>query len=160
MIQLGMAEVLAPGGLRIRIYGLPAPKGSPKIQTRDRAGRTLHHPRVLPDSPALERWARCVAGSALAAVHRRPQPFFRRRPLAVEITFVMPRPATRRKALFAHYAVGDLDKLVRATLDPLHGTVFDNDSRVVELIARKRYEEPGASIPLGAICDIWPLDAA
>lgn len=143
--------------VRFRVFGVPAPKGSMKIMRRGAKAW------LIPDNPpALERWTRAVAGSAMAAVHRaHARPVFALRPLAVEITFVLERvTATAKKAQWAHYSHGDLDKLVRATLDPMEGLVFDNDRRIVELTARKRYEDPGSGLPLGAQIDVWPLDAA
>lgn len=145
--------------VRFRVFGVPAPKGSMKIVPGGRRGMG----QLIPDNPpVLERWTRAVAGSALAAVHRSPaRPVFVNRPLAVEITFVLERvTATSKKASWAHFAPGDLDKLVRATLDPMQGLVFDNDKRICEITARKRYEDPGAGVPLGACIDVWPLDAA
>ena len=40
----------------------------------------------------------------------------------------------------------DVDKLVRALLDGMAGTVFRNDSQVVELFARKQYGAPCAHV--------------
>jgi Holliday junction resolvase RusA-like endonuclease len=37
----------------------------------------------------------------------------------------------------------DVDKLARTTLDALTGIAFDDDSRIVDLVTRKRYAEPG-----------------
>lgn len=150
-----------PDHVRFRVFGSPAPKGSPNVVTRDRHGQPLKAPRVLGDSPALARWDRAVKGCALAAVHGRGRPVYVGRPLACEIHFVLPRPAAASRRYHAHYAQGDLDKLVRATLDPLEGLVFDNDRRIVELSATKAYAgSPGSvlDLPLGAVVDVWPLD--
>lgn len=153
-----------------RVFGMPAPKGSMKPVYRLVNGRLVGRVQLVPDNPpALKRWSAAVAGSALAALHgkrwsaadRLVKPFFRDRPLACEITFVLERSTkTAQAAQWAHYAQGDLDKLVRATLDPMEGLVFDNDRRICELTSRKRYEEPGAGVPLGALVSVWPLDAA
>lgn len=155
MTQAELAGMGWPfNAVRFRVFGVPHPKGSMKIVPGGRGGRG----QLVPDNtPALERWTKAVAGSALAAVHRsQVRPVFQRRPLAVEITFVLERGSAKRS--WAHYAQGDLDKLVRATLDPMEGLVFDNDRRIVELTARKRYDDPGAGVPLGALIDVWPLD--
>ena len=44
----------------------------------------------------------------------------------------------------------DLDKVCRSTLDALTGIAFEDDSKVIHLLANKRYcragEEPGAAI--------------
>jgi crossover junction endodeoxyribonuclease RusA len=150
--------------ISFRVFGMPFPKGSMKpVYRLGAGGRLIGRVQLVPDNPpALKRWSAAVAGSAIAAIPRGPaRPFFRDRPLACEITFVLERATkTAQKANWAHYAQGDLDKLVRATLDPMEGLVFDNDRRICELTSRKRYEEPGAGVPLGALVSVWPLDAA
>ena len=77
-------------------------------------------------------------------------------PLFVEIIFWLPRPKSHyRTGKFAgelkpnapthsvSSGSGDLDKLIRCTLDGLQakcgGTVFEDDSQVVALVAEKRY---------------------
>jgi Holliday junction resolvase RusA-like endonuclease len=139
--------------LRIVVYGEPAPKGSPRVVTK-RRGRLLRRPLVLDDSEATSRWGRTVAGAALAAmatscIHDRP--WFRMRALRVSIVFRLPRPPTEPERPWPHVKP-DLDKLVRATMDPLERIVFDSDSRIVEFAVRKEYarphHSPGATIEI------------
>lgn len=78
-------------------------------------------------------------------------PLFVDIPLAVEMTFRMARPSghwskrggLKLSAPVAPSVTPDIDKIVRSTLDSITGLIFDNDSRVVELVARKIYAEPG-----------------
>lgn len=130
--------------IRIDAWGTPAPKGSPKLQTRDRHGRPLKFPRVLPDSPALERWSRCVAGAALIQCMGEVRPLLAAEvPLIVGLEFRMTRPTSVSERKRPEPSVKpDLDKLVRATLDPLHERLFADDSAIVGMVARERYATP------------------
>ncbi len=145
-----------------RVFGIPRPKGSMVARIRRVKGRPVGRPWVVAaDDGALHLWSKSVSGSALAAVHRHPvRPVYQGRPLAADVTFVLERTTkTSQVARWAHYAAaGDLDKLLRATLDPMEGIVFDNDKRFVEIACRKRYHDEGAGVPVGAIVQVWPLD--
>lgn len=64
-------------------------------------------------------------------------------PVVVELCFVLPRPKSRPRDVFVAVKP-DLDKLVRAVLDGLTSTktevgLLRDDSRVVRLVAEKRY---------------------
>ncbi len=149
----------------LEVAGRPAPKGSPRI-VRNKGSRKI---KVLKDSDKTEMWHECVARSAARALKGRPQPAFVHQALAARLIFWFPRPSghfsknkSKRGQLVpsapAHPAVKpDIDKLVRATLDPLEGIVFDNDSRIVELCATKRYLDghhfEGAYIELRSLED-------
>lgn len=69
---------------------------------------------------------------------------------AVDLTFYMPKPKSKPKTQTLVSTKPDIDKLIRAVLDSLTGTIITNDSRVVDIVARKRYsiEAPGVSIKL------------
>ena len=58
-------------------------------------------------------------------------------PVSVKVRFFLPRPSTVRREYPSVYP--DLDKLVRSTLDALNKGVIDDDSRIVDLDAKKRY---------------------
>lgn len=141
-------------GILVRVFGEPAAKGSPKLQTRDRNGQPLKFPRVLPDSTKLERWTRAVEASAMAAVSKRVKPVFDGKvPLGADVHFYMPRPATVKRPWPS--VKPDLDKLVRAVLDPLHGLVFKDDGSVVRIHTSKSY--PDADGFIGCVLEVWPL---
>ncbi len=137
--------------VRIVVHGTPAPKGSPRVITKGRGGVPLKAPRVIKDSEETENWHALVAHAAEEAMSGR-KPFFQQA-LSVRTTFYLLRPQ-------GHYGVRglrpsaprwpktkpDLDKLLRATMDPLENVVFDGDSRIVEHVARKAYAELGESI--------------
>lgn len=148
--------------IRFDVIGTPAPKGSPKVVTKGRGGKPLPFPRVLADSEKTKTWAHEVANQAqIAMVGYRP---FAGRPLLVDVTFRFVRPAGHfhrktgellPKAPRFPAVKPDIDKLVRNTLDPMHGLVFDDDSRVIEMHAHKVYalpgEAPGARIVVHAL---------
>jgi crossover junction endodeoxyribonuclease RusA len=76
-------------------------------------------------------------------------------PVAVEMSFFMPRRAAEPKRTTpAHTRKPDLDKLQRAILDSLTGIVFTDDSQVTRVTGSKRTaaigEQPGVFIFWGA----------
>jgi len=103
----------------------------------------------------LQGWDRSVRIAAVEAVGVCAAPPFVDVALEVAIVFRLARPA-------GHWGKGknagklspsaprypttkpDADKICRATLDSLTGIVFDDDSRIVELLVRKEYAQPGA----------------
>lgn len=85
-------------------------------------------------------------------------------PVSVSITFRFLRPKShynksglspKAPALLTSKKKGDIDKLSRAVLDALTGTLLHDDSQVVQLAAHKRYTTPG-EYP-GALITIIPL---
>ena len=140
--------------IKIRVNGLPAPQGSKR-----HLGRGI----LVESSKRAKPWRQDVKldsrdqykGETLTG------------PVFIEITFWLPRPQSHyRTGKYAGqlkpnapvYSTsaqgGDIDKLVRCTLDGLSakcgGTVIADDSLVVGLICEKRYvtsqEGVGATI--------------
>jgi Holliday junction resolvase RusA-like endonuclease len=60
----------------------------------------------------------------------------------VRLTFRMPRPKYLKMKKALAVKRPDIDKLARAVLDGLTGTIIEDDSQIVSLIAAKRYCEP------------------
>lgn len=161
---MAMVSAWPAEGIRFEVFGIPAPKGSHTAVMRGRRAF------VIPvGSAALKRWEKAVRTCAQLAARDRPSPLarlgvsnepsplFRGRALAVDLTFYLARPAARRLAQFAQFAPGDIDKLARATLDPLQGLLFDNDTRIVRLTVEKRYPDLNRE-KVGCDIDVWPLD--
>lgn len=74
-------------------------------------------------------------------------------PVECVLDFVLPVPKTREGELWPiGKNTGDVDKLTRATLDGLTGSLWHDDSQVVRLLASKRYanlslgRQPGVTI--------------
>lgn len=148
--------------ISLEVVGTPKPKGSPKVVTRGRGGVPLPYPRVLPDSPETASWAAEVGLAARAAMAELPM--FVGQALLVRVVFRLVRPAGHfgkrgLKPSAPEYPATkpDLDKLLRNTMDPLEGVVFDGDSRIVAFDARKVYCEPGEVA--GALITVELLEA-
>lgn len=138
--------------IRFFVPGTPAPKGSPRVIMRGRGGHPLPFPRVLSDSPRTDAWAACVRLFAQQAMRGRTP--WADAALAVDLVFGLARPrmhfgtgknerALRVGAPAAPAVKPDIDKLTRTTLDALQGPVFDEDSRIVHLVASKSYASLG-----------------
>jgi Holliday junction resolvase RusA-like endonuclease len=130
--------------LEIRIPGVPIPQGSLRAFTRNgRAWASSDNPRTRP-------WKAAVTAEAALAVEQAgfETPAYDRRPVAVAITFALPRPKGHfgKKGLLpsaprSPAVMPDLDKLVRAVLDALTGIVWRDDAQVVAIEAYKRYSD-------------------
>lgn len=143
--------------IAFEVYGDPAPKGSMK----------LVRGRLIPSNPhELSRWAKNVAGAAHAAMYGGRHAVYVERELVVRVEFRLLRPrghlnargSVKAGAPLRPCVKPDLDKLLRGVLDPLTGLVFDDDSRIVETIARKVYaEHPGAALRVYALDEVAAL---
>lgn len=124
--------------VEFHINGTPAPQGSKR-----HVGRGV----LVESSKRVKPWRAAVAAAASAQGVRLAGPVF------VRLSFYLPRPAghygTGRNAHKVKASApmwptsrahGDLDKLVRSTLDGLvAGGLLAEDDFVVELTASKRY---------------------
>lgn len=142
--------------LTIRVLGSPAPKGS---------GRAINGIFVTGSSGKnakdIRSWESGVREAVANAVGFRTTPMFCGVALRVDVTFYMKRPAghwTPKGAFSAKareqpypFNKPDVDKLLRCTLDPMSGAVFDDDCRVVTGLVRKRWALPGQE---GALIEV------
>lgn len=117
----------------IRVDGIPAPQGS-KIRTR--YGMFEASKRVKP-------WREAVA-AAVSNFEPVPAPY------VVAVHFFIPRPATTKAAHPVAPAVGDIDKLLRATYDGLkQGGLIADDRFIIAGSQTKAWageDGPGAVI--------------
>ncbi len=130
------------------IPGQPAPKGSKRGFVGKHTGR-VH--MVEQAGERLVSWNRaCYEAARLAMGEDGMAPAFRNAAVRICLYFEFLRPkghfgkrGLRESA--PRYPTGrpDVDKLARATLDCFTGIVFDDDSRIVELVAVKRYAQEG-----------------
>lgn len=141
------ATLLAPTGLTIRVHGIPVPQGSMKAFNRRGGGP----PIVTSDNPKTRPWKAAISAEAAVAVAKAglEDPAFGRDPVAVAITFRLPRPkghfGTKGLLPSAPKYPGvhpDLDKLARAVLDAMTGIVFRDDAQVVAMEVYKRFADP------------------
>jgi len=141
------------------VPGVPAAKGSMRAWIHPNKQNGKLRAMLAPsNSKDLAQWVNIVRMSVSTrwafGVHRGP--------VALDITYVMPRPN-------AHFGTGrnegvlkgsapevptrkpDIDKLERAIFDALTGTVYHDDAQIVECSHRKRYgEKPGVHIKIKA----------
>lgn len=146
------------------VLGTPAPKGSSRPMLNRKTGIAFSFAGGSKQAEQkLRSWDANVRDQARLAVGESAAPVFVGVPLAVEITFRMQRPAghwgkrgLKPSAPLAPASKPDLDKLARSTLDSLTGLVFDDDSRIVELVVRKVFAEPGLEGARIVVC-AWPV---
>ena len=118
--------------------------------------RSVGHGILLETNKRLRPWRALVTDAALAT----NQPLTPH-PVSISITFRFLRPkghynksglSPKAPTHLTSKQKGDIDKLSRAILDALTGSLLQDDSQVVSLSAHKRYctpeEKPGALITL------------
>ncbi len=123
---------------RLRVAGVPAPKGSLKC-----VGRGARHQLIEDDKTgARRRWRKTLTEAAQQLAGRLPAPLDG--PIAVGVLFVLPRPRASRRQLPTARSAGDLDKLLRMVADVLTcADVIVDDSRIILTIPAKVYETEG-----------------
>ncbi|XVV35051.1 RusA family crossover junction endodeoxyribonuclease [Streptomyces sp. CA-100214] len=157
-----------PPVLRITARGIPGPQGS-----KSHVGNG----RMIESSAKVKPWRDVVAWSAIAARNRVRGWRQLTGPVALSLTFTMPRPRSHfgtgknakvvRPSAPARPAVTpDLDKLVRATCDALKTSrVYRDDAQVVEYRPPfgQWYDTDHLRVPLvldgpGCLILLWALD--
>ena len=121
-------------------------EGTPKAQPRVRACVRGRHASVYTPDTA-DAWKADVRRSAQAKCQT-PEPL--RGPLSVHLTFLMPRPKSRKVDVW-HTSRPDADNLAKAILDALgDACIWCDDAQVAMLGAQKRYvtgdEAPGCTV--------------
>lgn len=118
-----------------RVDGIPAPQGS-KIRTRH--GMFEASKRVKP-------WREAVINAVRDMEQITP-------PYKVTAHFFIPRPKSTTAAYPVAPSIGDVDKMLRATLDGLtQGGVITDDRQVVKAVTSKQWagdDGPGAVIEI------------
>ena len=144
--------------LVLDVDGVPVPQGSKRAFRHSKTGRVV----MVDDNPALAAWRYLLAVRAATGWGRPPLAG----PVAADLRFYLPRPR-------GHYGTGrnmgallpsapalpgvkpDLDKLCRAVFDALTvAGVWAEDSRAVDLTAKKRYADgrpPGVLVTLDEV---------
>ena len=131
--------------LNLRVHGLPAPQGSKK-----HVGRGI----MVESSKRTKPWRQDIISQSWDQYGGEPLTG----PLSIEIVFWFPRPQTHYRVIGGELSnvikdnapthttsaqQGDIDKVVRASLDGLSakcgGCVIQDDSLVVRLTCEKRY---------------------
>lgn len=142
--------------LTFTVPGVSQPKGS----TRAFVPKGWTRPIITSANAKGKGWEQSIAEAASRALaDARLQPFADG-PIAIDVTFYLPRPqkfCTKRYAAIdvPHVTKPDTDKLVRACKDALTRVIWHDDSQVTDVLARKRYcaagELPRAVITVTAV---------
>ena len=122
------------------VRGIAQPKGSTRSFVVRRTSGQLGT-ATTSDNPKLKDWQHAVATEARLAAGG---VFFdRETPVAVSVTFGLPRPASAPKRVTEPIRKPDLDKLLRAVLDGCTGVVWSDDAQVVDVTCRKVFADAG-----------------
>lgn len=139
---------MQPDAITFNVDGMePATQGSK---------RAMPNGVMLETNKRLRPWRSHISDAAISTKHP-----LTRSAVSISITFRFLRPqshfnksglTSKAPAHLTSKQKGDIDKLSRAVLDALTGTLLYDDSQVVQLSAHKRYttsdERPGALITI------------
>lgn len=120
------------------VPGDPVPQARPRVTTRAGFAQTY--------TPAKSRhygsYVRMVAATYAPAE-------LLDQALKLTCCFVIQKPASKPRRCLHPATKPDLDNLVKAVKDALEGVLYTNDSRIVEIAARKVYgTPPGVQVQL------------
>lgn len=148
----GRTLTTQPSGRNVSftVLGIPQPAGSKKAFRHRATGRIV----VTDDAKGSRPWKNTVAAEAAIAMQGRE---LLEGPLALALTFVVPRPKGHlgtgrntgrlRSSAPYHPAVKpDITKLVRAVEDACTGIVWRDDAQIVRQQAVKTYGTPARCI--------------
>jgi Holliday junction resolvase RusA-like endonuclease len=119
--------------IKFTAFGIPQPKGSTKSFVVN--GRAV----TTSDNKKLKPWHTVVA---YAAQEHRPKDGLLQGAVAVDLVFCLIRPksVSVKKRPFPT-TKPDVDKLARGVCDALKGTIYADDSQVVDIRASKIYSD-------------------
>ena len=124
--------------MTITVYGTPAPQGSKR-----HVGRGV----MIESSKKVKPWREAVKWAAIEALVGRGF----EGPVEVEVDFYFTHPKTGKRRS-SHSVKPDIDKLCRSTFDALKDAgVYEDDSRICSVVARKHYADAHSPVPAGAV---------
>jgi crossover junction endodeoxyribonuclease RusA len=133
-----------------RVYGTPAPQGSKTAFVRGTKAVVVEGGSTS-GRQKLSSWRAEVTREAGNVRPDEPMTG----PVAVMITFYMPKPKSAPKSKLYCDKKPDLDKLIRSTLDGMTGVIFNDDGQVSEMMVKKIYATPEQ--PAGAEIDVLSI---
>ena len=139
------------------VFGVPAPKGSKSAFPFQRKDGTLGVAVIDAGKPNRQKdWARRVEEVVQELAANGTKPIAG--PVSMSVDFYMPKPqsAPKRRKTWPDRKP-DIDKLLRALLDPMSRVLIVDDARVVSVCARKAYadDEPLDQRPRAHV-RVWP----
>lgn len=128
---------------RFFVAGIPKTKGS----GRGIGFMRKHGPKagkigvaVVNDNKLTKFWEAMIHHEAQAIAPR--SGVWAERPVALVVTFFLPRPKSRYARDPARpWKKPDLDKLLRAVKDALRGVIYKDDAMVVEVLTKKFFSD-------------------
>lgn len=124
--------------MTIIVHGTPAPQGSKR-----HVGRGV----MIESSKKVKPWREAVKWAAIEVLIGRGFDG----PVEVEVDFYFIHPKTGKRR-GSHSVKPDIDKLLRSTFDALTDAgVFEDDSRICSVQARKHYATQYSPVPAGAV---------
>jgi len=122
-----------PTLLKVRIFGHPVPWSHPRA-------KRLPFGIQFFEQPEQVDWKRTVVAQVLPVKPETPSD----NPLCVRAIFFVQRPMSAPKRVRYPAKKPDCSNLIKSLEDCLNGIVWKDDSRIVDLIVSKRFDErPG-----------------
>ena len=121
------------------VFGHPEPQGSTKAFIPKGWSRAV----ITTDNKKLKPWRQQLSQSATAALaENKGELLAKPAGVRLAVCFYLERPTSipRKRALPS--VKPDIDKLTRALMDALTGTIFEDDAQVTDLVVAKRYGIP------------------
>ena len=139
--------------MTITVYGVPAPQGSKSFK-----GMRGGHAILAESSKKVKPWREAVKWAAIERMDSAKwsdggfgQGEAFAGPVTVEVDFYFTHPKTGKRRA-SHSVKPDIDKLLRSTFDALKDAgVFEDDSRICSVVARKHYANEHSPVPAGAV---------
>ena len=139
--------------MTITVYGVPAPQGSKSFK-----GMRGGHAILAESSKKVKPWREAVKWAAIERMDSAKwsdggfgQGEAFAGPVTVEVDFYFTHPKTGKRRP-THSVKPDIDKLLRSTFDALKDAgVFEDDSRICSVQARKHYATQFSPVPAGAV---------
>jgi Holliday junction resolvase RusA-like endonuclease len=147
--------------IHFTVYGTPRPQGSmksfkpnwgacPKCKTAIHGSPVRCHvcgkflgAITTSDNAKLKSWRQELTRCAVEVAGKTTLPFIAREfPVALRLDFYLARPQSLQKRIVRPIKKPDVDKLVRGVLDSLTGSIFVDDSQVVQLMVGKWFGQP------------------
>lgn len=120
--------------VKFTVAGAAVPKGSMRAFGFKRGDGSVGA-FVTSDNKSLKGWETNVRSAA----QQQCQGQFFDGAVRLAVVFFLPRPKSLPLKVKHHTKKPDLDKLARAVKDALKGVLWQDDSQVVDLVARKAY---------------------
>lgn len=113
-----------------------------------RNGKAVIGTATTSDNPSLPLWRQLVAEAAGKVATGE----LFTGPVALTVTFYLPRPKSASRRVLYPAKRPDVSKLVRSTEDALKHVLWEDDSQVVDLVARKRFAD--LESPVGVLVTV------